>query len=282
MLVVSVPSGLVLCDYLSRAALNAAVAAEHDGIVFDEGAFIPALPFASVGTGDVRSLDASDAVLLDRSTSVVSLVSFEHALVPLLGRGLLATNADEAAALCGCFPHDAVLAATMAAARSNFVWSPSLFQLIGLNSNKPGLLTTTVNERRQRRLGIHFDSWDSLPMHMRFRSRYRLSVNVGAGDRFLLFMALTASDVLDVLKADASEAANATDLLRIVLQRLPEPVVYRLRVPPMWGYVAQSDYLPHDASTFGAGLYDFSTHALADFRLKKNYFQQASFVHINE
>lgn len=280
MLVVGVPSGLALCDYLSRAALTPAVAMEHDGIEFDEGAFIPALPFAPVGAGDIHSLDASHAVLLDRSTSMVSLVSFERTLVPLLGRGLLATNADEAAALCGCFPLDAAIVATMAAAQSNFVWSPSLFQLIGLNSNKPGLLTTTVNERRKRRLGIHFDSWDSLPMHMRARGRYRLSVNVGAGDRFFLFMAATATDVLDVMNADVSETTNATDMLRLAMQRLPKPTVYRLRIPPMWGYVAQTDYLPHDGSTFGAGLFDFSAHMLADFRPSKNYFRSMSLHHV--
>lgn len=280
MLVVSLPSGLVLSDYLSSAALVEARNAEHDGVAFDEGAFVPALPFTPLANGDGAPLEASEAVLLDRRGSMVSLVSFETGLVPLLGRGLLATDADNARGLCEAFPHDAVLAATTAAARLSFVWSPSLFHLIGLNSNRAGLVTTTVNEQRQRRLGIHFDSWDSLPMHMRGRSRYRLSVNVGAGDRYFLFMALTAADVLDALKDEVSTGGNATQLLRHALRRLPERLVYRLRVPPLWGYVAQTDYLPHDGSTFGAGLYDFSTHALADFRPLKRHFASVSLTQV--
>lgn len=278
--VVAVPSGLVLSEYLSSAALAAAGGAEHDGVVFDDGAFVPALPFLPLASDEASRLEASDASLIDRRVSLVSLVSFESALVPLLKHGLLATDADEAATLCGCFPHDAALAATLEQARTSFVWSPSQFHLIGLNSNRAGLVTTTVNEQRHRRLGVHFDSWDSLPMDMRGRSRYRLSVNVGAGDRYLLFMSLTAADVLDALKGEVSVGSNATQLLRLALQHPPVRRVYRLRVPPLWGYVAQTDYLPHDGSTFGASLYDFSTHMLADFRPLKRYFEAASLYRV--
>lgn len=278
--VVSVPSGLALSHYLSSAVLTPAGAAEYDGVAFDEGAFVPALPFSPLPGAEAAMQEASDMALLDRRVSVVSLVSFETALVPLLGRGLLATEADEAAVLCGCFPHDAALAAILAQARTSFVWSPSQFHLIGLNSNRAGLVTTTVNEKRHRRLGIHFDSWDSLPMHLRGRSRYRLSVNVGAGDRYFLFMALTAADVLDALKDEVSAGSNATQLLRLVLQSGPQRRVYRLRVPPLWGYVAQTDFLPHDGSTFGGDLFDFSTHALADFRPLKRYYAASSFYRL--
>jgi hypothetical protein len=280
MLVVAVPSGVAPSDHLSSAALTAADCAELDGVAFDDGAFVPELPFTPLGAKETSPLDASDGILLDRRSSMVSLLSFETALVPLLQRGLLATDADSAARLCAGFPHDAVLAATTAAARASFVWSPSQFHLIGLNSNRAGLVTTTVNEQRQRRLGIHFDSWDSLPMHMRARCRYRLSVNVGAGDRYFLFMSLSAADVLDALRGEVSVSNNATQLLRMVLRKLPERRVYRLRVPPLWGYVAQTDYLPHDGSTFGAGLYDFSTHALADFRPLKRYFASTSLTRL--
>ena len=276
--VVAVPSGVSLSDHLSSAELTVADGAEHDGVAFDDGAFVPALPFSPLTSNEASRLEASDAKLLDRRISMVSLVSFETALVPLLKHGLLATDADEAAAHCGCFPHDAALAATLAQARMSFVWSPSQFHLIGLNSNQAGLVTTTVNAQRHRRLGIHFDSWDSLPMDMRARSRYRLSVNVGAGDRYFLFMALTAADVLDALKDEVSVASNATQLLRLALRKSPQRRVYRLRVPPLWGYVAQTDYLPHDGSTFGAGLYDFSTHMLADFRPLKRYFASSSLM----
>ncbi len=279
MLIVGVHSGLALPDYLSSAALTGAAVTEFDGVAFDDGAFIPDVPFASYGAGDGQRVDASDARLLDQRTSLVSLLSFETALVPLLGRGLLATDAAEAATLSSCFPHDAVCAATMAQARTSLVWSPSKFHLIGLNTNRAGLVTTTVNERRHRRLGIHFDSWDSLPMHLRCRSRYRLSVNVGAGDRYFLFMALTAADILDALKGEVETASNATDLLRLVLQRGSHRV-YRLRVPPLWGYVAQTDFLPHDGSTFGAGLADFSTHMLGDFRPLKHYFASSSLIQV--
>ncbi len=275
--VVAVPSGLVLSEYLSSSALTVASGSAHDGAAFDDGAFVPALPFSALAIGEALNLEASDAALLDRRGSMVSLLSFETSLVPLLKSGLLATDADEAATLCGCFPHDAAVAVTLAQARTSFVWSPSQFHLIGLNSNRAGLVTTTVNEQRHRRLGIHFDSWDSLPMHMRGRSRYRLSVNLGAGDRYFLFMALTAADVLDALKDEVSVASNATQLLRLALRQPPQRRVYRLRVPPLWGYVAQTDYLPHDGSTFGAHFYDFSMHALADFRPLKRYYGAASF-----
>jgi hypothetical protein len=275
MCVVGLPSGVLLSDHLTSAAFAAAGAAERDGITFDEGAFVPCLPFRAFGN-DAVPLSGGDAMMLDRTMSVVTLVRLEQGLVPLLGQGLLASTESEAAKLAGRFPHDAVLAATIASAQERFVWSPSQVHYIGLNRNMPGLLTTTVNERRQRRLGIHFDSWDQLPMPMRARSRYRLSINVGAGDRFFLFMAQSAATILDAIKDDMAERSTATDMLRLALHRNPHWPVYRLRVPPLWGYVAQTDYLPHDGSTFGAGLHDFSTHMLADFKPSKNYFRVMS------
>lgn len=281
MSLISLPNGSLPGDYVSWARLVAAPAGSAP-VPYDVGAFVPQLPFIACDAARCMPIEDPAAAILDRADSVVSLVRFGLGLSDLLPGGMVCLDAASAAVLAAGFQHEAVVEVVESALRQQWAWSRSHRQYIGLSSNPPGLLTTTVNEKRGRVLGLHFDTWDQLPLQLRARSRYRVSVNVGAGDRYFLFMATTAADVASVLGITPDDARNATDLLRLAVRLDPERVVYRLKVPPLWGYIAQTDYVAHDGSTLGACTWDFSMHMLGDFRPRRDYFQAATFYRVQD
>jgi hypothetical protein len=261
------PADCSPADYLSRAGI---VAAPLDGVP-------PYEPLAVVPADDVRPLDAmplerAEAIALERLLPTVSLMCLTEAVSPIIGRGVEAHDETSAMATAAAFPLEAVLAAIKTEMRRTFVWSAARFSLIGLAHGAPNQLTTTVNPANGHRLGLHLDSWDMLPLPVRGGSRYRVSVNVGTSDRYFLFVPMTAIEALQISAQSSATMQNATTIFRTALRIQPQTQVFRLRVPPGWAYVAPTDNLPHDGSTLGATSFDFSLHALADFRPLKHFF----------
>jgi hypothetical protein len=259
-------------DYLSRAAI---VAAPLDDVP-------PYEPWAVVPAADVQPLDATlleraEAIVLERCLPLVSLMRLTDAVSPIIGRGMEAHDEASAMTAAALFPLEAGLAAIKTAMRKSFVWSASRFSLIGLAHGAPHQRTTTINRANGHRLGLHFDSWDMLPLPARSASRYRVSVNVGTSDRTFLFVAMTAIEALQIAEQSGVTPQNATTIFRTALRLRPQTQVFRLRVPPGWAYVAPTDNLAHDGSTLGATSFDFSLHALADFRPLKHVFDTSTF-----
>src|SRR3954469_11770566 len=50
------------------------------------------------------------------------------------------------------------------------------------------LKTTTIDRSTDQHIGLHVDSWDDLDLDRRDRSANRISVNLGVGDRYFLFL----------------------------------------------------------------------------------------------
>lgn len=259
-------------DYVSYSTL--VPAATDEVPPYEVAALVPEAAYKAFWP---RPLERAEAILAERVRPMVSLVRMDHALAPIIGSGLSVCDVEAASTLAATFPIDAVLAASLNALRPLFVWSASTFSLIGLATGPAGKRTTTVNPKNGLRLGLHFDSWDMMPLHERGASRYRISVNVGSEDRAFLFVAVSGVEVIDAVNVAEVNSMNATTLFRRFAAGLPMMQVIRLRVPPGWAYVAPTDNLPHDGSTIGASRVDFSLHALADFRPIKRFFGTSTF-----
>lgn len=268
------------CDPASFLSCTGIVAApREEAPAFEPTAVVPDATFFPV---ENSPLERHEAIARERLQPLVSLVRMDHVLDSIIGRGVEADDPDNAAAVANSFALEAVLSASLASMRELFVWSPSRFSLIGLAHGPGGQRTTTINRDNGLRLGLHFDSWDMLPMPERASSRYRMAVNVGTSERAFLFVAKSGLEIL--LQAGTSDVRvrNATSLFRISCAEAPRMRVYRLRVPPGWAYVAPTDNLPHDGSTVGASRIDFSLHALADFRPIKRLFDTSMFFDLSD
>ena len=271
-LLLRLPADCHFAGYVSRASIVAAPM--NDVPPYEPLAVVPADDVQRFGA---MALERAEATALERLLPTVSLLSMVDVVRSIVGRGVEASDAASATTSAAAFPLDQVTAAVMTAMRTTFVWSASLFSMIGLAHGSPDQRTTTINPANGHRLGLHFDSWDMRPLPERGGCRYRVSVNVGTSDRYFLFVAMTALEALQIAEPSDGAPQNATTIFRAALRARPQTPVFRLRVPPGWAYVAPTDNLPHDGSTIGATGFDFSLHALADFRPLKHFFDASTF-----
>ncbi len=120
---------------------------------------------------------------------------------------------------------------------------------LGHTDSPAGQRTTTVDQRVDRRTGIHLDNWDKLPMAERSRSRRRLAINLGPGDRYVI---VATQDICDLHASHPIDAPfpSTADLRELARLGVPLRCV-RIRFEPGEGYLAPTELVPHDGSTFG-------------------------------
>jgi hypothetical protein len=124
---------------------------------------------------------------------------------------------------------------------------PSNF--LGHTDSVAGQRTTTVDQSVDRRTGIHLDNWDKLPLAQRDRSRRRLALNLGPGDRYVLIATLDIRDLHAARPIDAPfpRTAHVRDFVR----EGGSLRCVRVRFEPGEGYIAPTELVPHDGSTLG-------------------------------
>lgn len=122
----------------------------------------------------------------------------------------------------------------------------------GANYNPGRQLTTTINYRTDRALGLHLDTWEVVSIRERRKSLYRLCINVGRKDRHFIFGTrptdLYMTDEFELYYHQGKRRYSYTDQLR---DRAPHEALElcRLRIMPGEAYIAPTDLLVHDAST---------------------------------
>lgn len=135
----------------------------------------------------------------------------------------------------------------------------------GATSSRPGMPTTTLNPRSGRYLGLHLDTWEFESVLSRRDAKYRLSINIGKADRFLVF----SDTPVDVYFEPDAQPRSFTDYFRTRFAINPIRF-FRLRIPPGFAYVAPTDLLFHDGSS------DVSAKTTAQFAVRA-FFQQHPF-----
>ncbi|MEU2852391.1 hypothetical protein AB0K71_10855 [Streptomyces syringium] len=120
---------------------------------------------------------------------------------------------------------------------------------LGQAHSKPDTLTTTDNQSG-RRIGLHLDNWDRLPYSAKDSARRRLCLNLGPGTRYLLLCPLDAQALgRAVHPDDYADRHPHTDDLRAYVAAGNRLQCLRIRLDPGDGYIAPTEYLPHDGST---------------------------------
>jgi hypothetical protein len=125
----------------------------------------------------------------------------------------------------------------------HFEIHPSTFVNHDLIKHNAGVRSTTVDQKTQKRPGLHIDSWSSEEDENRLTSKIRFNVNLGPGKRSFLF----ASRGINVQgewdgNLDPSAYYN-------FLRSSPSTPIYRVTLEPGMGYVAATECLIHDGST---------------------------------
>lgn len=125
---------------------------------------------------------------------------------------------------------------------------PGIHQL-GKASSSAKLLTTTPDHRDRQLIGLHLDNWDKLDYATKHTGRRRLCVNLGPGTRYILLGDMDAQTICRAVRTDFVTCYPHTDDLRsYVALGLPLQCL-RIRLDPGEGYIAPTEFLPHDGST---------------------------------
>ncbi|MEU2950910.1 hypothetical protein ACIOUE_07165 [Streptomyces xanthochromogenes] len=135
---------------------------------------------------------------------------------------------------------------------------------LGQVSARPGLATTTDNHEVGLRIGLHLDNWDKLSYARKHTGRRRLCLNLGPGPRYVVLGAVDAQLICRALHTDYARRYPHTDDLRAYAARWDMSCI-RIRLAPGEGYIAPTEYLPHDGSTDGVAVPSTAAFWLGDW-----------------
>jgi len=125
--------------------------------------------------------------------------------------------------------------------------------VLGTTADRANELTVTFDNDRASYPGLHLDSWEGGDLDARGRSRTRLCINFGPGDRYLLYVPLTLRQIEACLPEPVTDAwrGDTSQILYEFFRHHHDAPVARLRVEPGCGYIADTDNMVHDGSTMG-------------------------------
>lgn len=286
MCLVSIPLGCSIADILSWAPLRKVPSPLWNGsIPYHIDALIPLPPFSPVAVRRLQDLTSIEAMRAPPHTPLVSLLRLPRDFIAGLDGGIAAKNPCEAEQVLHSVSVGDVTTEALRSLESIFTWSKGTEEFITLRFNEPNMPTVTYDALSQHHLGIHLDSWDGGGPHERLKARKRFCVNVGSQPRYFLFSIVDCARIDERLKSQGHDAdwnsktTTATDLARQVLLD-DASGIFRLEVPPGWGYLAPTECLPHDGSNADSIVMDFSFQILGDFRPLKALYEQSTFVSI--
>lgn len=124
----------------------------------------------------------------------------------------------------------------------------------GLNYAAGHLETVTVNPKTGRYIGLHIDSWDGNEFEERRNARTRISVNIGHSARYLLVLNVAFDTAAELIQKalGLKRLPRPYRVLPALFLFFPEIPVLRIKIEPGEAYVADTDNLIHDASTFAS------------------------------
>ncbi|MFF7098117.1 hypothetical protein ACFY9A_37895 [Streptomyces rubradiris] len=129
----------------------------------------------------------------------------------------------------------------------NGLWPTTL---LGCAASPGNWATTTEDSSTGRRIGLHVDNFDRLPYARRHQSRRRLCLNLGPGPRYLLIGDHDVQQICRIHPDPGQHCPHTEDIRRYVTARHPLRCL-RIRLAPGEGYIAPTEFLPHDGSTAG-------------------------------
>ncbi len=208
---------------------------------YREGSRVPAMTWRAPSAQEARALWSARPFRSDRTVGIVRLFNgdmwTDNPAIPALNTGKL--NSDGAlepwvlrrvASVCD-------MSGPLSAVR--------------VVANPPHSVSTTfVGDEC---LGLHVDDGAGVPIRELPFAYNRISVNVGPGDRFFVFVNLTVADMarlVDIPVVSASFSPGEADAIgQKFLSARPRYPVVRLRVRPGEAYVAPTENLLHDGQT---------------------------------
>jgi hypothetical protein len=129
------------------------------------------------------------------------------------------------------------------------------------------LVTHNMDLVPPRRIGLHVDNWDDLPISERAHGRRRLCVNIGMRPRYLVFLRTPISALAAAGKFPCTVPANLSPaiLVRAHLGQNLRQLAARIRIDPGEAYIVNADDVIHDGASDTRDVPDVALHFLGHF-----------------
>jgi hypothetical protein len=100
---------------------------------------------------------------------------------------------------------------------------------------------------------MHLDSWYRAPIAGRASSPNRICINLGSNRRYLVFVNLTLRGMMKMCEVDLGvlDSTAPATLIRLFMSKFVDYPVIRISIDPGAAYIAPTENLLHDGSTFG-------------------------------
>jgi hypothetical protein len=113
-------------------------------------------------------------------------------------------------------------------------------------------ITVTYDMNTFERIGLHIDSWDGMPLRERHKATNRIGFNLGPEPRWLVFVNIPVTTIVDDILVDPDSRFMGHTLPAQFFEEFPNYPIIRLRIEPGCGYIAPTENLIHDGSTWGS------------------------------
>ena len=121
----------------------------------------------------------------------------------------------------------------------------------------------TVDRESGLRLGLHLDSWDGLDVSSRWKSRNRIVVNRGPGDRYVYVVPVPLEEMAGCVAS--SERLHPCEVADTYIRNARGIPCLRMHQPANVAYVCCTERLVHDACVSAGGFPAESRHYLGHF-----------------
>ena len=123
--------------------------------------------------------------------------------------------------------------------------------------------SVTVDRRSGLRLGLHLDTWDGLDVSSRWKSRNRIVVNRGPGDRYLYVVPVPIEEIAECVPS--TERLHPCQVADMYIRHSCRIPCLRLLQSANVGYVCCTERLVHDACVIPSSVRAESRHYLGHF-----------------
>lgn len=146
---------------------------------------------------------------------------------------------------------------------------------------KPNLHNNTFNSKEKVYIGMHLDSWEGDPFHNRSKSRNRICINLGKESRYLLFYGIGLDEMAKLSNFDTStDRFDINKIYKDFAKIGLEYPIYRLEIKPFEAYIAPTEYVIHDGSSWNSSNPDINLVVRGNFFFGKlNLFRKIA-IHL--
>lgn len=139
----------------------------------------------------------------------------------------------------------------------------------GMGGRQPGLSTSTIDNKRGCRNGLHTDNWDRLPLNQKYQATNRICINLGLEDRYFLFINLPEIMIFNLLGEPENALTKPWTRQQTAefMKRYPNYPVVKLRIAPGEAYIAPTENIIHDGSTAGKKHLDIKIMLRGHYRI---------------